>query len=194
MTEATVGVTTPDEVLVELGKGGDRAALEELFRRHAGVAYRVAYRLLSHEYDARDAVQDGMLKAMIHLNRFDGRSGFRTWLIRIVYNAALDLGRKRKRRPTIGLGLGDGETGGIEPSVDDDPALSLRRKDLERSLGNALDKLSPENRETFILFAEAGCSYKEIAAIQNKPIGTIMSRLHYARQKLQSYLEGVEGI
>jgi RNA polymerase sigma-70 factor (ECF subfamily) len=192
MAEAMVGVVTPDEVLVGLSRGGDRAALEELFRRHAGVAYRVAYRLLNHEHDARDAVQDGMLKAMIHLNSFDGRSGFRTWLIRIVYNAALDAGRKRKRRPI--LGLGDSENGGIEPGVDDDPALGLRRRDLEASLHVALDKLSPENRETFVLFAEAGCSYKEIAAIQDKPIGTIMSRIHYARQKLQAQLDGVEGL
>jgi len=191
MAEAMVGATL-DETLVGLARVGDRSALEELFRRHAGVAYRVAYRLLGHEHDARDAVQDGMLKAMIHLDSFDGRSGFRTWLIRIVSNAALDAGRKRGRRTKIGLG--DSEVGGIEPSVDDDPTLGLRRDDLEKVLGAALDKLSPENRETFILFAEAGCSYKEIAAIQKKPIGTIMSRLHYARQKLQSYLEGIEGL
>ncbi len=192
MAEATVSATTSDEFLVGLARVGDRASLEELFRRHAGVAYRVAYRLLGQEHDARDAVQDGMLKAMTHLEGFDGRSGFRTWLIRIVYNAALDAGRKRRRRPTIGLT--DGDNGGVEPSINDDPTLGLQRQDLMASLGAALDKLSPENRETFILFAEAGCSYKEIAAIQDKPIGTIMSRLHYARQKLQTYLEGVEGL
>jgi len=192
MPEAAVDTSAPDEVLVGVARGGDRPALEELFRRHSGVAYRVAYRFLGNEHDARDAVQDGLLKAMIHLNAFDGRSGFRTWLLRIVTNAALDAGRKRKRRPTVGLG--DGEAGGVEPTVDDDPTLGLRRKDLEATLGAALDRLSPENRATFILYAEAGCSYKEIAAIQGKPIGTIMSRLHYARQKLQASLEGVDGL
>ncbi len=192
MPEAAVDTSAPDEVLVGVARGGDRPALEELFRRHSGVAYRVAYRFLGNEHDARDAVQDGLLKAMIHLNAFDGRSGFRTWLLRIVTNAALDAGRKRKRRPTVGLG--DGEAGGVEPTVDDDPTLGLRRKDLEATLAAALDRLSPENRATFILYAEAGCSYKEIAAIQGKPIGTIMSRLHYARQKLQASLEGVDGL
>lgn len=193
MAEAPVGTEiASDEALVGLARGGDRSALEELFRRHSSVAYRVAHRLLGHEHDARDAVQDGLLKAMIHLDAFDGRSGFRTWLLRIVTNAALDSGRRRRRRPT--LGLGEPGLGGVEPSVDDDPAVGLRRRDLERALSAALDRLGPENRAAFVLFAEAGCSYKEIAAIQNKPIGTIMSRLHYARQKLQAHLEGVDGL
>jgi RNA polymerase sigma-70 factor (ECF subfamily) len=61
MPEATVGVMPPDELLVGLARGGDRPALEELFRRHSGVAYRVAYRFLGHEQDALDAVQDGLI-------------------------------------------------------------------------------------------------------------------------------------
>jgi RNA polymerase sigma-70 factor (ECF subfamily) len=192
MPEAPVDSAATDDVLVGLARGGDRAALEELFRRHAGVAYRVAFRLLGHEHDARDAVQDALLKAMTHLDAFDGRSGFRTWLLRIVTNAALDAGRRRKRR--AGVPLGDADLGGIEPAVDDDPALGLRRRDLDRALRDALEKLSPDNRLTFILFAEGGCSYKEIAAILKKPDGTVMSRIHYARQKLQAYLEGVDGL
>ncbi len=192
MTETSVGATAADDMLVGMARGGDRSSLEELFRRHSGVAYRVAFRLLGNEHDARDAVQDGLIKAMLHLDAFDGRSGFRTWLLRIVTNAAHDFGRKRKRRPTIGLG--DGESGGIEPAIESDPTVGLRRKDLEVALRAALDRLSPENRATFVLFAEAGLSYKEIAAIQNKPIGTIMSRIHYARQKLQGYLDGIDGL
>lgn len=197
MPEAAVGAIEPDETLVGMARGGDRSSLEELFRRHAGVAYRVAFRLLNHEHDARDAVQDAMLKAMVRLDTFDGRSGFRTWFLTIVTNAARDSGRRRKRRPTVGLGTGsggDGDAGGVEPSVDDDPTLGLRRSDLAEALAAALGRLSPENRATFVLFAEAGCSYKEIAAIQGKPIGTVMSRIHYARQKLQTYLDGVSGL
>ena len=133
-----------------------------------------------------------MVKALTHLDAFDGRSGFRTWLMKVVHNAALDLGRKRHRRPTIPLG--DADFGGIEPAIDDDPALGLRRRDLDDRLHAALLQLSPENRKTFILFAEGGCSYKEIAAILKKPVGTIMSRIHYARQNLQAILEGIEGL
>src|SRR5262245_39162202 len=104
MPEASAGVLeTPDEALVAQACAGDRAAREELFRGQFGMAHRVAYRLLGHEQDALDAVQDAFLKAVLHLEDFDGRSGFRTWLLRIVTNAALDSGRKRRRRSTIPL-------------------------------------------------------------------------------------------
>jgi len=190
MPEAPNGVPTPDETLVALAREGDRAAREELFRRHWGVAYRVAYRLLGHEQDAHDAVQDSLLKANVHLDAFDGRSEFRTWLLRIVTNSARDSGRKRRRRPS--LGLGDGESNGVEPAFEDDPAQGLHRNDLRRSIDAALDRLTPSTRKTFVLFAEAGLSYKEISEVLDVPIGTVMSRLHYARHKLQSYLDGIE--
>jgi len=194
MPEVANGVLTPDEILVDLARQGDRSASEELFYRHRIVAYRVAYRLLGHEQDAQDAVQDGLLKAMAHLRDFDGRSGFRTWLLRIVTNAALDSGRRRRRRPT--LTLAESEVNGSEPACHDDPAKGLYQQDLRRRLDAALNRLTPPIRTTFILFAEAELSYKEIAEIQNVPIGTVMSRLHYARQKLQSYLDldGIEAI
>jgi RNA polymerase sigma-70 factor (ECF subfamily) len=193
MAEAPPGVVTaPDETLVVLARAGDRPAREELFHRHFDVSYRVAYRLLGNEQDARDAVQDGFLKAVVHLGDFDGRSEFRTWLLRIVHNAALDSGRRRRRRPA--LRLADVEGDEAEAAVPDDPALGLRRDDLRRALQAALDRLSPTIRTTFVLFAEAGLKYEEIAACQDIPLGTVMSRLHNARQKLQSYLEGIDGL
>jgi RNA polymerase sigma-70 factor (ECF subfamily) len=195
MPEVATGVSTPDETLVELARRGDRSACEVLFVRHRDVAYRVAYRLLGHEQDAQDAVQDALLKAVAHLRDFDGRSGFRTWLLRIVHNAALDAGRRRRRRQPV-LALSEDELGGREPAIDDDPAQELYRQDLRRMLDKALDRLNPKIRATLVLFAEAEQSYKEIAEILDVPIGTVMSRLSYARQKLQSYLdlEGINGI
>jgi RNA polymerase sigma-70 factor (ECF subfamily) len=186
MPEVATGVSTPDETLIEHARRGDRSACEELFYRHRGIAYGLAYRLLGHEQDAQDAVQDGFLKAVTHLHAFDGRSTFRTWLVKIVHNAALDLGRRRKRRPV--RTLSDEENNGYEPPCHDDPAQGLRQQDLKRLLDAALARLSPAIRETFILFAETGLSYKEIADVQEIPIGTVMSRLHHARNKLQSYL------
>jgi RNA polymerase sigma-70 factor (ECF subfamily) len=194
MPEAPNGELTPDEILVQRSRGGDGAAREELFRRHFGVAYRVAYRLLGHEQDARDAVQDGFLKAVMHLDDFDGRSAFRTWLMVIVNNAALDAGRRRGRRST--RSLNDSEPWGTEPMREDDPARGLHREDLRRSLDAALDRLSPPVRSAFVLFAEAGLSYKEIAAAQNIKLGTVMSRIFAARQKLQGLidLDRIDGI
>jgi RNA polymerase sigma-70 factor (ECF subfamily) len=188
------GVQTPDKTLVHRIREGDRAAREELFRRHWGVAYRVAYRLLGNEQDALDAVQEALLKAITHLDDFDGRSEFRTWLLRIVNNAALDLGRRRGRRSTLSLGgdgdsNGNGNNPGIEPTCEDDPAVGLHRQDLRRQLNAALDRLSPPLRTAFVLFAEGGLSYKEIAAAQEIPLGTVMSRINAARQKLQAMLD-----
>jgi RNA polymerase sigma-70 factor (ECF subfamily) len=187
MPEAPASVVTPDETLVHRTRAGDGFAREELFRRHWGVAYRVAYRLLGHEQDALDAVQEAVLKALTHLDDFDGRSGFRTWLLRIVTNAALDAGRRRGRRSV--LRLGDTRTQGPEPTCEDDPARGLYRQDLRRILDAALAQLSPVVRTAFVLFAEAGLSYKEIAAVQEIPLGTVMSRISAARRKLQDVLD-----
>jgi RNA polymerase sigma-70 factor (ECF subfamily) len=196
MPETHAGVAaTPDDLLLGRVRGGDRPAREELFRRHYGIAYRVAHRLLGNDHDALDAVQDALMKAVAHLAEFDGRSEFRTWLLRIVTNAALDVGRRRRRRPTVSLDdrsavVGDDESGPADvvgPSVD--PGRNLHRADLRRQIDAALATLSPSTRSTFVLFAEAELSYKEIAACQGVPIGTVMSRLHYARLKLQEHLK-----
>jgi RNA polymerase sigma-70 factor (ECF subfamily) len=190
MQPAVAGVLAiPDEALVEQARSGDAPAREELFRRHFGIAYRVAFRLLGHDQDALDAVQDGFLKAVRHLADFDGRSEFRTWLLRVVTNAALDLGRRRRRRPSVSLDELAADTGGFTL---EDPTRGLHGEDLRRLVGAALDRLSPPIRATFVLFAEAGLSYKEIAEAQDVPLGTVMSRLHFARQKLQKYLADVD--
>jgi RNA polymerase sigma-70 factor (ECF subfamily) len=186
MPEAPTGVLTPDETLVQLSRGGDAFAREELFRRHFGVSYRVAYRFLGHEHDAQDAVQEAFVKAITHLNDFDGRSEFRTWLLAIVTNAALDVGRRRGRRAARALSNGSGLS--IEAFEEADPARGLYREDLRRILDAALGRLSPPLRTAFILFAEAGLSYKEIAAALDIPMGTVMSRINAARQKLQVIL------
>ena len=190
MPEAPTGVSLSDETLVQLARGGDGSAREELFRRHWGVAYRVAYRLLGHEQDALDAVQDGLLKALLHLGDFEGRSGFQTWLMKIVTHAALDLGRKRGRRSAVSLGQREDDP--LDPARDDDPSRGLYRADLRRLLDVALERLSPTIRAPFVLFAEAGLSYKEIAEALDIPTGTVMSRIHSARQKLQASLDGID--
>src|SRR5882672_2642922 len=92
-----------DEQLLARLAEGEREVLEELFLRHRLPAYRVAYRLLGNEADALDAVQEGFVKALTHLHGFQGRSSFKTWLLRVVSNASLDLGRQRGRREALSL-------------------------------------------------------------------------------------------
>ncbi len=187
MLETLTDVQTADDILVQLAREGENSAREELFHRYRGDAYRLAYRLLGHEQDALDVVQEAMLKAFAALADFDGRSGFRTWLLRIVMNAAYDLGRRRKRRREIATG--DDESANHEPAIEDDPGRRLHQQELRAAIDLALNRLSHTIRTTFVLFAELGVSYKEIGEIQNVPIGTVMSRIHAAREKLQAELD-----
>src|SRR5215813_1845888 len=129
----TSTVTLSDEHLLDCFAAGDRSAFDELFRRYRQAAYRVAYRLLGNEADALDAVQEGFVKALTHLHGFQGRSSFKTWLLRVVSNAALDLGRQRGRREVLSLNGAvslDGVAG--YPSRVDNPAAGLERADLRR--------------------------------------------------------------
>ncbi len=187
MLDASPSVQTPDEILVRRARERDPVAREELFQRYREDAYRVAYRLLGHEQDALDVVQEALTKAFLGLGDFDGRSGFRYWLLRIVGTTALDWGRRRKRRTA--LRIGNGRSDVPEPAFHDDPARGLHQQDLRRVLDKALDHLSPKIRTTFVLFAELGLSYKEIAETQDIPIGTVMSRINAAREKLQQNLD-----
>src|SRR5262245_16101825 len=178
-----------DEQLLQRLARGDREALEELFRRYRGLAFRVAHRLLSNEADALDAVQDGFIKALTHLHGFQGRSSFKTWLLRVVSNAALDLGRQRGRRESVNLDapqVREGVDGRLLTA--DESSRGLERGDLRRQLDHALAGLSEVQRQTFVLYAEGELSYREIAEAMTTSIGTVMSRLFYARQKLRTYL------
>jgi RNA polymerase sigma-70 factor (ECF subfamily) len=178
-----------DEQLLACYARGHRPALDELFARYRQAAYRVAYRLLGHEADALDAVQEGFVKALTHLHGFQGRSSFKTWLLRVVSNAALDLGRQRGRREAVSLDAPQArEMGDARLLAADESATGLERADLRRQLDQALASLSEVQRQTFVLFADGELSYREIAEAMETSIGTVMSRLFYARQKLRNYL------
>jgi RNA polymerase sigma-70 factor (ECF subfamily) len=188
-----VGTALPvlgDEELLAHAARGCKAALDELFRRYRLVAYRVAYRLLSNEADALDAVQEAFVKALVHLPSFQGRSSFKTWLLRVVNNASLDLGRQRGRREALSMdALGQKNREELEPLTWREPGLDLERADLRLKLREALDQLPSAQRQTFVLHAEAELSYREVAEVLGISIGTVMSRLYYARQKLRGLME-----
>ena len=181
-------VPSDDELLRRFG-AGQSAALDELFRRYRQPAFRVAFRLLGNEADALDAVQEGYVKALTHLQGFQGRSSFKTWLLRVVSNAALDLGRSRGRREMLRLDTSPGGDASHERLLSaDESGLGLERADLRSLLDQALATLSDVQRQTFVLYADAGLSYREVAEATGASIGTVMSRLYYARQKLRAFL------
>ena len=175
-----------DDSLLRGAVVGDRPSLEELFRRYGPLAYRVAYRLLGNEPDALDAVQDGFVKALAALPQFAGRSTFKTWLLRVVSNAALDLGRQRGRRESLATQSLSDDAG---PTAGPAPDQGLEDEDLRRKLKEALDQLPQAQRQTFVLHAEAELTYREVAETLGISIGTVMSRLFYARQRLRMILQ-----
>jgi RNA polymerase sigma-70 factor (ECF subfamily) len=178
-----------DEQLLQHYSAGHRQVLEELFDRYRFPAYRVAHRLLGNEADALDAVQEGFVKALSHLDGFQGRSSFKTWLFRVASNAALDLGRARSRRELLSLDAPRDEHNELaHPVIADDPAAGLQRADLRRLLQEALAQLPDAQQRTFVLHADGGLSYREVADVLEISIGTVMSRLFYARQKLRAWL------
>jgi RNA polymerase sigma-70 factor (ECF subfamily) len=178
-----------DDPLVARAARGDRSALDELFRRYRDPAYRVAYRLLGNGEDALDAVQDGFVKALNHLGGFERRSSFKTWLLRVVSNAALDLGRQRRRRDELSAAVTERVAldGGTTPDHLD-PGREAEEADLRRALAEALVQLPEAQRRTFVLHVDGGLSYREVAEVMGISIGTVMSRLFYARQKLKGML------
>lgn len=189
VTASTPIASSNDEQLILRFTRGDRSALELLFQRYREIAYRVAYRLLGNDADALDAVQEGFINALKHLRSFEQRSSFKTWLLRIVSNASLDIGRQRGRREARSLDAvewHERESGIV--FVGCDPIQEVERADLREALDAALAELPENQRRTFVLHVDAGLSYREIAATMKISIGTVMSRLFYARQKLKSLL------
>jgi len=187
--ERTDASALTDDVLLARYAAGQRDALDELFRRYRLLAYRVAYRLLGNEADALDAVQEGFVKVLVNLDGFQQRSSLKTWLLRVISNAALDLGRQRGRQELLSLDAPDAEDlEGPTPAGDANPALGLERADLRHLLDEALATLPEPQRRAFVLHADAELSYREVAEVMGISIGTVMSRLYYARQKLRTFL------
>ena len=186
-TPALLPPPTDDALLARFARG-DPAALDDLFRRYRGVAYRVAFRLLGREADALDAVQDGFVNALTHLDRFGGRSSFKTWLLRVVCNAALDIGRRRKRDERVPQAAPNASPDRFGAANHPPAEAGLVRADLRRAIDAALARLPDAQRQTFVLHVEGELTYREVADALGISIGTVMSRLFYARQKLKDLL------
>lgn len=188
------GANGPEKELVLKARRGDRGARDELVLRHRRQVYFLALQLLGNADDALDVSQDAMLRFFSNLHRFDAERPVRPWLFRIVRNLALDLFRRRKVRQSESLdavaGDEDGERTAIDPA---DPNVDLDRdllqKQLRRRLFAALGQLTPMQREIVVLRDYQDLSYQEIAEMLEIPLGTVMSRLHGARQRLRLLVE-----
>ena len=174
-----------DRSLVAAAQAGDRAALDQLLRRHYDRIHAVCRRIAGGTRDADDAAQEAMISIVRGLPRFDGRSAFSTWIYRIATNAALDELRRRRRRPSLHVVTDDHEQ--PEPA---DP-LAERQLDAiaEREvIDAALDDLPEEFRVAVVLRDVADLDYAEIAAVLDVPVGTVKSRIARGRGQLAEQL------
>jgi RNA polymerase sigma-70 factor (ECF subfamily) len=188
-----------DEQLVEAAREGDMAAFEELVARHRDRVYARALTMLRNEDEALELAQEAWVKSWQRLGQFEGGSSFGTWLVRIVINLCLDQLRKRRRHPTESLELVGLESGAFErqlPAVAASPTESMERAELRQRINAAIEQLSPDHRTVLVLHEFEEMAYKEIAKTIGCSIGTVMSRLFYARRRMAGLLadlrEGVD--
>src|SRR5579863_2919451 len=183
--------STSDERLVEAAKKGDMAAFEELVARHRDKIYARAFSMMRNEDEAVDLSQEAWVKSWQRLNQFHGESSFGTWVTRIVINLCLDQLRKRKRQRTESIEEMDEESGGVErqmPAITTNPTERLERGELRQRIDQAMAQMSHEHRTVLVLHEFEEMEYKEIAKAMDCSIGTVMSRLFYARRKLAALL------
>ena len=185
-----------DLALVASAQSGDTVAFDTLITKYRQRCFAMIYHMTRHEEDAWDLAQDGFVKAWKSLANFRGQSGFYTWLYRIMTNVTLDWLRKKHIRggqefdDTIGLRkIEPAATTAPKPTME--PAARMADAEIRQRIDAAIEKLSPEHRAVIVLREIEGLEYQEIADALGCSIGTVMSRLFYARKKLQTLLQDI---
>jgi RNA polymerase sigma-70 factor (ECF subfamily) len=183
-----------DQALVQRSQAGDYQAFDALVTKHRGRVYAMIQNMVKNEADAWDLSQDVFLKVWKALSKFEARAQFSTWMYRITHNVVYDWLRKKKLQSAGELddSLLDGQqiaAGALAtPTQVARPDVAMEHEELRVKIEAALDKISPEHREAIVLREVNGLEYKEIAEVMECSIGTVMSRLFYARKKLQNLL------
>ena len=183
--------SSDDRTLVQAAQRGGMVAFEELVARHRDKIYARAYSMMRNEEEAIDLSQEAWVKGWQRLSQFQGESSFGTWMTRIVINLCLDQLRKQKRQRTESVEEMAEESGGVErhmPVVTVNPTAGLERNELRQRIDRALSQLSYEHRTVMVLHEFEELEYKEIAKVMECSIGTVMSRLFYARRKMAALL------
>jgi len=178
---------------------GNWSAMEQLVARYQDRLYVTMLRMVNHQEDAADLVQETFVRAMQAVARFEGKSTLYTWLFRIAVNLAISHRRSGKYRATTSLDAGHEEEDGkggvnrqsaglrrqLAQDTEEDPALSAEQRMEYEKLMAALERLDPEFRAVIVLRDVEECDYEQMAAILDVPVGTIKSRLFRARSALR---------
>jgi len=181
-----------ESVLVKRARQGDLGAYDDLVRRYQERIYATVYHMTSNHEDANDLAQEAFIKAFHALKSFKGGSSFYTWVYRIAVNKTINFLKQRKNK--FQMSLDD-----IDFNAEHDPDLvalvsektprrEVNLSELQEKLNEAMQKLSEPHRLVVTLHDVQGLSHDEIAEIMECNIGTVRSRLFYARQQLQAYL------
>ena len=181
-----------EQVLVKRARQGDLGAYDELVRRYQERIYATVYHMTSNHEDANDLAQEAFIKGFQALKSFKGGSSFYTWVYRIAVNKTINFLKQRRNKSQISLN-------DLDFNAEHDPDLvalisektprrEINLNELQERLNVAMQKLSEPHRLVVTLHDVQGLSHEEIAEIMDCNIGTVRSRLFYARQQLQAYL------
>jgi RNA polymerase sigma-70 factor (ECF subfamily) len=189
-------VAQDDIALVRRCQKGDTLAFEQLVIKYRSKVFSMIYGMVQNEQDAWDLAQEGFIKAWRSIHRFKGQASFYTWLYRIVTNVAIDSLRRKGFKKTAEF---DDDIAANEvapgsktvPTPDPMPHHGLEREEIRQRIEQAISKLSPEHRAVIVMKEIEELQYNEIAEALGCSIGTVMSRLFYARKKLQTLLKDV---
>ncbi|MEO6971106.1 MAG: sigma-70 family RNA polymerase sigma factor [Chthoniobacterales bacterium] len=197
-TEATAAqADVPELDLVKQAQAGKTEAFDQLVSRYRTRVFGMIYNMVHNEQDAWDLAQDSFLKAWKSIARFRGQSSFYTWIYRIVMNVTIDWLRKKQVRgggaefdDAIQLKEIDPASRTV-PHADALPHERMEHKEIRNRIDAAIAQLSPEHRAVILMKEIDDMQYHEIAESLGCSIGTVMSRLFYARKKLQNLLRDV---
>jgi RNA polymerase sigma-70 factor, ECF subfamily len=185
-----------DEVLVAAAKSGDHLAFVELWTRHSNSAFKIAYRIMGNRDDAEDVIQDAWMKAYVHLNTFDGRAKFSTWLTRIAINSSLMILRRKRSHPETSMEITDGDTWqhwDIADRAKNVEELYARHESVER-LRRAIRCLKPPLRSVVEFHHANDSSLKEVSEFAGISVAATKSRLSRAKTTLRKAFELKESI
>lgn len=182
-----------DWAVVQRVQAGDVGAFDQLVLRYRERVYGVVYNMTSNREDAADLTQDAFIKAFQSINRFQGQSSFFTWLYRIAVNSTLTHLRKHKLRTFFSFEkiTEDDKTTELLGQLTDKSGADreVYVRELQEKLNEAMQKLSIKHRTVVTLFEIDGLSHEQIAEVVGCSVGTVRSRLHYAKQLLQAELQ-----
>jgi RNA polymerase sigma-70 factor, ECF subfamily len=197
-TEAPLAKVDVSELdLIKQCQAGRTEAFDQLVIRYRTRVFAMIYNMVHNEQDAWDLAQESFLKAWRSIGRFRGRSSFYTWIYRIVMNVTIDWLRKKQVKgagaefdDAIALKEIDPASRTV-PKADPLPHQRMERSEIRARIDKAIAQLSPEHRAVILMKETEDMQYHEIAEALGCSIGTVMSRLFYARKKLQNLLRDV---